>query len=118
MIHVPDVRQTAAWYESIGFTVSGVNEEDGGLNWARVSLDGSDVMFNEGGRSSAAERREVDLYVMVNDVDVMFERLNGRSEIVDGVHHTFYGMREFTIRDINRFWITFGQPSKSVQVSP
>jgi hypothetical protein len=24
---------------------------------------------------------------------------------------TFYGMREFIIRDLNRFWITFGQPS-------
>ena len=26
MIHVPDVRATAAWYEHIGFTVRAVNE--------------------------------------------------------------------------------------------
>src|ERR1700720_2576724 len=26
-------------------------------------------------------------------------------------HDTFYGMREFTIRDLNRFWITFAQTS-------
>jgi len=30
---------------------------------------------------------------------------------VEGLHDTFYGMREFIIRDLNRFWITFGQPS-------
>jgi hypothetical protein len=31
-------------------------------------------------------------------------------QVVKGPHDTFYGMREFTIRDYNRFWITFGQP--------
>jgi hypothetical protein len=29
---------------------------------------------------------------------------------VEGLHDTFYGMREFIIRDLNRFWITFGSP--------
>jgi orotate phosphoribosyltransferase len=31
-------------------------------------------------------------------------------DVIEGLHDTFYGMREFTIRDLNRFWITFGQP--------
>ena len=25
-------------------------------------------------------------------------------------HDTFYGMREFIIRDCNRFWLSFGEP--------
>jgi predicted lactoylglutathione lyase len=33
MIHVPDVRATAEWYTSIGFTLIRQNEEDGELNW-------------------------------------------------------------------------------------
>jgi len=37
-------------------------------------------------------------------------RLKDRVEVVEGPHDTFYGMREFIIRDINRLWITFGQP--------
>ena len=28
---------------------------------------------------------------------------------VNALHDTFYGMREFIIRDLNRFWVTFGQ---------
>lgn len=34
---------------------------------------------------------------------------NGRVDVFEGLHDTFYGMREFIIRDLNRFWITFGQ---------
>jgi hypothetical protein len=30
---------------------------------------------------------------------------------VEDPHDTFYGMREFIVRDNNGFWITFGQPS-------
>jgi hypothetical protein len=30
-------------------------------------------------------------------------------EVMERVHDTFYGMREFIIRDLNGFWITFGQ---------
>jgi hypothetical protein len=26
------------------------------------------------------------------------------------LHDAFYGMREFIIRDLNRFWMTFGEP--------
>jgi hypothetical protein len=34
-------------------------------------------------------------------------------EVVEPLHDTFYGMREFTIRHVNRFWMTFGQPAES-----
>ncbi len=30
-------------------------------------------------------------------------------EVVKGLHDTFYGAREFIIRDLNRFWMTFAQ---------
>jgi hypothetical protein len=68
-------------------------------------------MFNEGGQPSTQRRREVDLYVDCDDVDALYERLKDRVEIVERLHETFYGMREFIIRDFNRFWITFGQPT-------
>ena len=63
MIHVPDVRATVEWYESIGFEVIATNEEDGEINWAKLRFGGSELMLNAGGKASAAERREVDLYV-------------------------------------------------------
>lgn len=109
MIHVPDVRSTAAWYEGIGFSVDRTHEDDGFMSWALLSFGSTEVMLNEGGTESAAFRREVDLYVQVENIDEVYSRLRDRVEIVEDLHDTDYGMRELIIRDLNRFWITFGQ---------
>ena len=113
MIHVEDVRATAKWYTSIGFQLLGQNEEDGDVNWAKLSFGDSEVMFDAGGKQSEDRRREVDLYITTENIAELFEQLKGKVQIIEDLHDTFYGMREFIIRDINGFWITFGQPSKS-----
>jgi uncharacterized glyoxalase superfamily protein PhnB len=105
MIHVPDVRATAAWYQSIGFTVVAEHEDD----FAMLRFGDGAVMFTEGGQPSDAFRREVDLYVYVDEVDALFEQLKDRVDVIEGLHDTFYGTREIIIRDCNRFWITFGR---------
>lgn len=110
MIHVPDVRATAEWYVSIGFTLLRTNEEDGELNWASLTFGDSEVMLNSGGKSSAAPRREFDLYIHVAGLDDLYRQLKDRVQVVETPHDTFYGMHEFIIRDLNGFWITFGQP--------
>lgn len=110
MIHVPDVRATVEWYRSIGFAVKETFVHDGEMGWAWLALGGTEVMFNEGGQPSTAHRREVDLYVFTDDVEGLHRRLADlRVEVVEGLHDTEYGMREFIVRDPNRFWITFGQ---------
>lgn len=111
MIHVPDVRATAEWYELVGFTVEAVNECEGVMDWALLSFGEGRVMLNAGGSSTTDGRREVDLYVDTNDVDMLYERLRGRVEIKKELYDTFYGMREFIARDPSGFWVTFGQPS-------
>lgn len=111
MIHVPDVRATAEWYELVGFTVEAVNECDGVMDWALLSFGEGRVMLNAGGSSTTDGRREVDLYVDTDDVEMLYERLKGRVEVKKELNETFYGMREFIARDPNGFWVTFGQPS-------
>lgn len=112
MIHVPDVRASVDWYKEIGFTVIDTYDNgDDGLSFAILSFGSSEVMFNQGGRPSTHHRREVDLYVYTANIDELYERLKDRVEVVEGPHDTFYGMRELIIRDLNRFWITFGQES-------
>src|SRR5262250_401810 len=97
MIHVPDVRGTVNWYKSIGFQVIRTNEVDGAMDWAKLSLGNSEVMFSAGGKPSAEHRREVDLYITTDDADGLFRRLEKQVEVVEGPHDTFYGMREFVI---------------------
>jgi uncharacterized glyoxalase superfamily protein PhnB len=110
MIHVPDVRATMEWYTSIGFALVRQNDEDGETNWAKLTFGNSEVMFQAGGKPSAAHRREVDLYILTDDVEGVYRCIKHRVQIVEDPHDTFYGMREFIMRDINRFWVTFGQP--------
>ena len=52
----------------------------------------------------------MDLYITVDDVDQTFARVTPLAELVEDLHDTDYGMREFIVRDCNRFWLTFGQP--------
>ena len=110
MIHVPDVRATAAWYESVGFTVL-ESYGDGGEEWsfAILSAGSTWLKLNQGGRPGTAERREVDLYVDVAHVDPLFAALRGQVDVVAEPADADHGMREFIIRDPNGFWVTFGQ---------
>lgn len=110
MLHVPDVAATADWYEAIGFHVRDRASDGSEVIWAALALGDTEVMLSAGGQPSAAQRREVDLYVYVDDIDAALRRVGGAAEVVEGLHDTFYGMREFIVRDCNRFWITFGQP--------
>lgn len=110
MIHVPDVRAAVEWYTSIGFKLVRENEEDGEVNWASLTLGNSELMFNRGGTSSKAHRREVDLYIHSAAVDELWRKLKDGVQVVEDPHDTFYGMREFIVRDLNGFWITFGEP--------
>ena len=111
MIHVPDVRATVEWYKRIGFEVVATYGDGTGENFsfAIVSFGESRVMFNTGGEPSDKHRREVDLYVYTDNVDELYESLKDRVDVFEKPHETFYGMYELIIRDLNRFWITFGQ---------
>jgi uncharacterized glyoxalase superfamily protein PhnB len=111
MIHVADVAATVQWYTSIGFRLMRQNEEDGEINWAKMSFGNSEVMFDAGGKASSERRREVDLYIGTDDAADLYQQMKDRVQIVEELHNTFYGMREFIVRDNNGFWITFGQPS-------
>jgi uncharacterized glyoxalase superfamily protein PhnB len=113
MIHVPDVRATVTWYESMGFKVEGTNESDGVPDWAVLSFGEGHVMFNAGGKLTNDERREVDLYVNTEGVDALYARLKSLVDVREELHDTFYGTREFIVRDPNGFWVIFGEPLTS-----
>src|SRR5258707_14418810 len=113
MIHVPAVSATVDWYTSMGFKVIRQNEGDGEINWAKLSFGNSELMLNAAGKPLADHRREVDLYITTDNVDDLYRRLKDRVQIVEDLYDAFYGMREFVIRDINGFWVTFGQPMQT-----
>jgi uncharacterized glyoxalase superfamily protein PhnB len=110
MLRVHDMMATLDWYTAVGFVVASTHEDDGVIDWAMVTFGEGRVMFNAGGRLSAEDRREVDLYVHTEHVDELFGRIKARVEVREPPHDTFYGMREFIVRDPSGFWVTFGEP--------
>jgi len=114
MLHVSDVSATADWYASIGFRIVRTATDGSQMTWALLELGSSELMLNCGGSRSDADRREVDLYIHVEDVEATYSALVDKAEVVEKPHDTFYGQREFIIRDCNRFWITFGQAANSL----
>jgi hypothetical protein len=100
------------WYQSIGFSIVNTYGNDaGGLSFAIVSFGNTWVMFTREANRALHFRREVDLYIYTNKVDDIFKRLKDRVEVIEKPHDTFYGMHELIIRDLNRFWLTFGEQS-------
>ena len=112
MLNVPDVAATAAWYQGIGFELLDTAEYEGRLTWACMRFGEGEVMLNAGGWPSAAARRDVDLFCYVSDADAWFAEVGDRGRLIEGLHDTFYGMREFTISDPNGFWLTFASEEK------
>lgn len=109
LLHVPDVRSTVLWYIEIGFELHRMHEEDSRMNWALLTYENSELMVDSFGHSSTAARRELDLYIHTKDVQRLRRSLNSEIELIEDIHDTEYGMREFIIRDLNGFWIIFGQ---------
>lgn len=53
------------------------------------------------------------MYITTGNADDLYRRVKDRVQIVEDLCDAFYGMREFVIRDINGFWVTFGQPMQN-----
>ena len=115
---VEDVDRTVAFYrEVLGFEVVMTVPDEGPFDWAMVRRDGVELMF-QSRASLAAEYPELEartaggaltLYLDVKDAAGLYERLRDRVAVVKESHTTFYGKREFAIRDTDGFILTFAE---------
>ena len=51
-------------------------------------------------------------YIDVEDIDKVYEKINNRVEITKDIETTWYGMREFYIKDCNGYILGFGENKK------
>jgi uncharacterized glyoxalase superfamily protein PhnB len=108
MLSVADVQATVDWYLSIGFELTNKFEHDGIVNWAYLHFGQGQLMLNAGGKPATDSGRDTSLYIYVGNTDKLHAKIKDRVEVVEDLHDSFYGMREFAIRDINGFRLTFG----------
>lgn len=102
VLHVPDVSATTAFYRDVlGFTC-----DFGDDTYAVVWRDNSAIHFVQ----NADGARGVQLFQWVKDVDAYYQELIERGvEVATAPMNQPYGLREFSVRDINGVQIVFGQ---------
>ena len=118
MLLVEDVeRGIRFYYEVLGGRLAAVYPEQPPHKWASLELDGVELMLWDKGAAGAEYlgleipkgSARVILYIHVDDVDALYERVKGMAEVLMAPVDQFYGIREFTIRVPFGFILTFAQ---------
>ena len=117
---VSDVMDTVAYYrDTLGFDDTGPVEREAGSGtayFAMIRRDGCYLQLRRGpadrrASNRALERDACDLYVMVRNLDALYEELTAKQvKVLAAPRSRPYPMREFEIEDCNGYVLTFGQP--------
>lgn len=117
-ILVDDVNDTIAYYEThFDFSLVASVPESGERQWAMIQRNGITLMFQtEKSIQEDIPGLHIDrkgshgtFFIKLKGIDELFERVNGKVEIADPMRTTFYGMREFTVKDLNGYFLTFAE---------
>jgi len=106
-----------AYYTTIfGFSEGpSVPSPHGGLQWGMVMHGPVQLMFQTAASLAedlpgfAAEKTggSLSLFVEVDDAAALFEQVEGKVEVFMPLKDTFYGKREFGVRDLNGYLVVF-----------
>jgi uncharacterized glyoxalase superfamily protein PhnB len=111
-LFAPQLPDTVEYYaETLGFRKTGSYEEpDGTEIWAEVALDDARIWFF----SYPIDRRHEPvltglIYVFVDNVDEVANRLAGKVQFEWGPQTQEYGLRELGVKDLNGYHLVFAQ---------
>lgn len=115
---VSSVNKTIDFYNEVfGFETAITVPEEGDLNWAMITKDSVRLMIQK--RESLEEDLLIfknesiggsfTLFIEVDDVEEVYNKAKGKCELIEEMKTTFYGMKEFTVRDINGYVLTFAE---------
>ncbi len=116
-----DVNKTVEYYtKTLGFRLIASVPETGIYNWAMVMRDGITMMFQ---LLSSLKEDLPELkfnsngslgtfYIKVRGLDSLYESLKDKAEIAVDLRSTFYGAREFAIKDLDGYFLMFAEDAK------
>jgi uncharacterized glyoxalase superfamily protein PhnB len=105
------------WVERLGFEKT-IEVPDGDvLGFVSLQKGSAEVMYQtyasteklDPGMAEAARKCATFLYIEVDDLDAVLAAMKGVA-MVKAVDTTFYGMREFMVREPGGHYVTFAQP--------
>jgi lactoylglutathione lyase len=113
-LYTDDVESSVKfWVERMGFEKTVEVPEEGGLAFAALQKENIELMYGsyaslekEPGVSGSYRRGTGFLFIEVDDLEAVLAAMQG-APMVSGVHRTFYGATEFTVKDPAGHLITF-----------
>lgn len=109
MIYTTDIQSTVDFYvKTLGFECL-ANEPEWG--WARVKFDNADLMISKPNDHLPFEKANFtgSFYLNTDNVDEIWNKVNGNAKVCYQIENFDYGMREFAIYDNNGYLLQFGQ---------
>ncbi|HEX9745894.1 MAG TPA: VOC family protein [bacterium] len=106
-----NLEETIEWYTSVlGFKLKDKFEEDGKYTFARFASGDITIEFYGGPDYFGDTQPALTgvLYFTPDDVDAMWEKVKGKAEVVKELETSKYGLREFRIKDVNGYELSFG----------
>lgn len=113
---VNNVNSTVKFYKNhLGFELVMNVPDSGQFDWAMMRSDNVEIMF-QAAASIGDDLPEMKssriggtflLYIDVEDIKKLRSSLKSDISIVKDLQKTFYGTEEFTIRDLNGYYLTF-----------
>ena len=110
MLEVTDMEETIGFYHDLlGFECT--NRVDG---WALLLNFGVEIMICLPNAHTPFDKPcfTGSLYMKLDDVDVLWQRIKDKTTVVYPLENFFYGMREFAIRDNNGYCLQFASEIK------
>jgi hypothetical protein len=91
--------------------------ESGAWEWAMVKREQVTLMFQT---LSSIQRDLPELnitakgspgtfFIEVTNIELLHQAVQDKLEVVSSMRNTFYGKKEFTIKDINGYFLTFAE---------
>jgi len=118
---VADVNKTVDYYvKNLGFNFITSVPETGNYNWAMIMHGGVTLMF-QSLISIQEDLPELKIsktgspgtfFIEMTGIDQLYKQVNGKVEVISDMRTTFYGKKEFTIKDLNGFFLTFAEDLK------
>ncbi|AUP81559.1 VOC family protein [Flavivirga eckloniae] len=117
-IMVANVNETLDYYTNVlGFKLIDTNPESGKFEWGYVMLDNVGMMFQEETslKNEYPELKDLNIggaltfYIRIGKINELYEKLDGKVNIIKPMNRTFYGTNEFAIMDLNGYILTFSE---------
>jgi uncharacterized glyoxalase superfamily protein PhnB len=119
---VRNMKQTIQFYrDSLGFKIGMAFPDADNPEYVDLSKDGMVLMFIPAKNVGIGNKEKlgigVNLYMQINgDIDEYYRELKNKGvKVVADIKDEPYGIRDFTVEDIDRYKLTFNQVSQSIK---